>query len=147
MKTISLGTATNAWSYDSQLYISEVSKNVFAWLQSPWTLLSFKLVIGLVSALDIFLTIKYVSCLPALEMNPIGRWMMSLDSGPECELDQAAVFIAFKFMGNFLTLAVIELVAWWRRPHATIVACSVAFAQIVLLYYLLYGDNAPIPMP
>jgi hypothetical protein len=109
------------------------------WLESPWTLLACKLIIGLVSAYDIFLTIKYVNSLPLMELNPIGRWMMQLDSGPECGLDQIACFVAAKFSGNFLTLACIELLCHWRRSLACLVACGVSAAQLLLLYFLMHG--------
>ena len=106
-------------------------------LASSWVLLSCKLIIGLVSAYDIFLTIKYVDSLPWMELNPLGRWLMHLDSGPECPLDQIACFVAAKFSGNFLTLAAIELLCHWKQPVANTVALGVAVAQLILLYYLL----------
>lgn len=83
--------------------------NLDAVLCSTWTLMLCKLFIGFVSAYDIFLTIKYIDFLPMLELNPIGRWLMVLDAGPECSLNQIAGFIASKFAGNFLVLVIIEL--------------------------------------
>ena len=106
------------------------------WRCQPWTLLLCKLTIGFVSAYDIFLTIKYVQFLPLMEMNPVGRWMMALDSGPSCQLEQIACFVAAKFVGNFITLAIIELLGAWRQQLATSVALTIAFFQILLLYYL-----------
>lgn len=100
-------------------------------------LLLCKLVIGAVSAYDIFLTIKYFESLPSMELNPIGRWMMSLDSGPECDLDQISCFIACKFAGNFIALSVIEALCSWKRYMATAVAFAVACFQLMLLYFLL----------
>ncbi|MCR9294304.1 MAG: hypothetical protein NXI32_16420 [bacterium] len=108
-------------------------------LSSPWSLLACKLIIGLVSAYDIFLTIKYVESLPWMELNPVGRWLMQLDSGPECALDQIACFVAAKFSGNFLTLAAIELLCHWKRNVASLVAVGVAAAQLLLLYFLTTG--------
>lgn len=109
-------------------------------IQSPVVLLACKLIIGLVSAYDIFLTIKYVESLPSLELNPIGRWLMQLDSGPDCQLDQIACFITAKFSGNFITLALIEFLGSWRRSIATVVAISVATAQLILLGFLVHGS-------
>jgi hypothetical protein len=109
-------------------------------IHSPLVLLVCKLTIGLVSAYDIFLTIKYVESLPTLELNPIGRWLMQLDSGPECQLDQIACFITAKFSGNFITLALIEFLGSWRRSIATVVAISVATAQLILLGFLIHGS-------
>lgn len=100
-------------------------------------LLCCKLVIGAVSAYDIFLTIKYFESLPAMELNPIGRWMMSLDDGPKCDLDQISCFIACKFAGNFIALSVIEALCSWKRYMATAVAFAIACFQLMLLYFLL----------
>lgn len=109
--------------------------------KSAWTLLVCKLVIGMVSAYDVYLTIKYVESLPSMEINPIGRWLMMLDCGPECQLSQTACFIASKFAGNFLVLAILELVASWRKPLASLVAVAVAAFQLGLFYFLLFGTN------
>ncbi len=109
-------------------------------VQSPITLLVCKVIIGVVSAYDIHQTIKYVEYLPQMELNPIGRWLMSLDRGPTCDLQQAACFITAKFTGNFACLAIIELLCNWRRGLATVIAIVVAAFQSVLLVYLLVGD-------
>ena len=106
-----------------------------------WTLLVCKLLIGVVSAYDIYLTIKYVEYLGDYELNPVGRWLMGLDNGPSCELKQVAGFITAKFVGNFLVLCVIELVASWRHHLATAVAAPVVVFQMWLLYFLLYGTH------
>ena len=109
------------------------------WLSNSWVLLACKLIIGVVSAYDIFLTIKYFESLPAMELNPIGRWLMSLDTGPECQLDQIAGFISAKFVGNFLVLATIELVSHWKRVMASAIAFILAGFQLLLFYFLLTG--------
>lgn len=105
-----------------------------------WIVFACKLVIGLVSAFDIYLTIKYVESLPMMELNPVGRWMMKLDSGPESHLDRIAGFIAAKFSGNFVALAVIECLTGWRIWISVVVAICVALAQLFLFGYLLFGD-------
>lgn len=128
-------TALNATAYRPTLGISVAA--VQQWLTNSWVLLACKLTIGLVSAYDIFLTIKYFESLPMMELNPIGRLLMSLDSGPECQLNQIAGFIAAKFVGNFLVLATLELVSHWRKGCATAVALSLAGFQLCLLYFLL----------
>lgn len=112
--------------------------NVFC---NRWTLLVCKLLIGLVSAYDIYLTIKYVQYLGEMELNPIGRWLMNLDQGPTCELQQVAGFITAKFAGNFIAISVIELLASWKRHLATAVALPIVLFQLWLLQFLLYGTN------
>lgn len=106
-----------------------------------WSLLVCKILIGLVSAYDIYLTIKYVEYLGIYELNPIGRWMMNLDDSPKCELKQIAGFITAKFAGNFIALSVIELLASWKRYMATAVAMPVVLFQLGLLYFLIYGGE------
>ena len=111
-------------------------------LCNPWTLLVCKLTIGIVSAYDIFLTIKYVDSLPMMELNPIGRWLMMLDADQSsCQLSQIAAFIASKFAGNFVVLCVIELLAAWNPKMSSAVALAVAAFQLLLLYFLVFGDT------
>ena len=110
---------------------------VLRFINNPWMLLVCKLTIGVVSAYDIFLTVKYFESLPMMELNPIGRWLMQLDSGPTCQLDQIAGFIAAKFVGNFVVLALIELMCQWKYGFASLAAGSVALAQLGLLYFLV----------
>ncbi len=114
----------------------------------PWTLFTCKLLIGVVSAYDIYLTIKYVDSLSSYELNPIGRWLMGLDTGPnscvidvDCSIKELAAFITAKFAGNFIALSVIELLASWKRYLASSVALPIAFFQLVLLYFLVYGNS------
>ncbi len=104
-----------------------------------WSLLVCKFLIGVVSAYDIYLTVKYVEYLGTYELNPVGRWLMHLDDGPECELKQVAGFITAKFAGNFLVLSVIEFLASWKRYLATAVAVPVVLFQLGLLFYLMFG--------
>jgi hypothetical protein len=108
---------------------------------NPWTLFACKLTIGLVSACDVHLTIKYVDYLPMMELNPVGRWLMQLDNGPTCELKDVACFLTAKFAGNFVALSVIELLASWKRYIATAVAFPVALCQLALLYFLLFVEH------
>ena len=103
---------------------------------TAWLLFLCKLVIGFVSAYDIFLTVKYVEFLPSMELNPVGRVLMNLDSGPSCRLDQIAGFIALKFCGNFATLVTIELLSYWKRRVAVLVALGITAFQLALLMVL-----------
>ena len=132
--TVALGNVRRA---TSELNLGQVALAVFS---NPWALLICKLTIGIVSAYDIFLTIKYVDSLPTMELNPLGRWLMMLDRGPECELHQIASFVAAKFAGNFLVIAVIELLANWKRYMAGAVAIPVAAFQVALFCFLTFDS-------
>ena len=127
-----------AWSNRDESL--DINQALARWICSPGMLLLCKFTIGLVSAYDVYLTIKYVDSLPFMELNPIGRWLMMLDAGPECQLSQIAAFIASKFAGNFIAICVIELLASWKRTTASIVAVGVASFQLLLLYFLIFGD-------
>lgn len=133
-------SAVLAVSVPTPQFVPQLNRLTACLIHSPWTLLVCKLTIGVVSAYDIHLTIKYVDSLPSLELNPLGRWLMSLDTGPNCDLKQIACFITAKFAGNFITLAVIELLSSWRKPAATAVAFAVAACQLLLLYFLIFGE-------
>lgn len=136
---MNLPLALNFRTNRSPQAIQRLNLSLDTVLYSTWTLLLCKLIIGFVSAYDIFLTIKYVDFLPMLELNPIGRWLMMLDCGPECSLNQVAGFIASKFAGNFLVLVIIEVLPHWKRSLAVYVAVAVAIFQLMLLTYLFFG--------
>ncbi|MDX1927327.1 MAG: hypothetical protein SFV81_12470 [Pirellulaceae bacterium] len=118
---------------------------VSAALGSVWGLLACKCIILAVSAMDIYLTVKYVEFMPQLELNPIGRWLLCVDQGPECKLQQAAAFITAKFAGNVLVLAIIEMLAHCRFRRVGFVAAAVALFQILLGIFLLYADLSDTP--
>ena len=99
-----------------------------------------KCIILVVSAADIYLTVKYVESLPELELNPVGRWLLGFDNGPECKLQHAAAFITAKFAGNVLVLATIEMLAHFRFRQVGFVAAAVALFQILLGVFLCYAD-------
>ena len=124
------------------LLTAQFASTLQSCVNNRWVLLSLKAIIGFVSAYDIFLTIKYVEVLPMMELNPIGLWLMNFNGGTEGHLSQIALFVAAKFSGNFIALAVIELLAAWRSRAAFTVAFVVALFQLGLLYFLLFGELA-----
>lgn len=132
---VQLSSGWPCWAHAAR--ISVWHENVVC---SRWTLTVCKLLIGIVSAYDIHQTVKYVEYLPELELNPVGRWLMGLDDGPECDLQQTACFITAKFLGNFACLAIIEILSNWKRHIASGVAVSVAVFQLTLLYFLVFGE-------
>ncbi len=111
-------------------------------LGSVWGLLACKCIILIVSAFDIYLTVKYVEFLPELELNPVGRWLLGVDKGPRCDLQQAAAFITAKFAGNVLVLAIIETLAHCGFRRVGFVAGAVALFQILLGIFLCFADTA-----
>jgi hypothetical protein len=116
-----------------------ISLCIGAWFSSFWTLLACKAVIGLVAAVDTYLTIKYATSLDIYERNPVGRWLMHLDAGPISSTQQIAEFITAKFVGTLTVLIVIQALAYLRLPMACMVALPVAGFQLFLLGHLLFG--------
>ena len=121
---------------DRQLFRSLWQSFLSSWL----TLAICKFTIVTVSAYDIYLTVKYVDSLPTMELNPIGRWLMSLNPAQACELEQIALFLTIKFAGNIATLSILEGLCRWKLSMANAVALGVAAFQLVLLYLLAFHD-------
>lgn len=107
-------------------------------LSSVWTLIACKAVIGCASAFDTYLTLKYATSLPTYEQNPIGRWLMGLDAGPEASTQQIAAFITAKFVGTVIVLLTIQGLAFWRLRLAGMVAVPVAAFQLLLVLHLMF---------
>jgi hypothetical protein len=133
--TVSESTASPWWELparSARTFAAAVVSNV-------WVLLACKAIIGCVSAFDTYLTMKYVISLETYEQNPIGRWLMGLDSGPVSDTQQIAAFITAKFLGTILVLLAIQGVAFWRVPLAGMIAIPVAAFQLSLVGHLLFG--------
>lgn len=96
------------------------------------------LCIGLISAYDSYLTIKYVASLKALELNPIGRWLMGLDDGPVDGVSHIALFLGCKFAGTVIVLFLLQMIWFWRRRWSGVIALKVALFQLALLLMLLF---------
>ncbi|RMF42609.1 MAG: hypothetical protein D6753_07115 [Planctomycetota bacterium] len=95
-----------------------------------------KFIIVCAACWDLYLTAKYVESLPSLELNPLARFMMQLDDGVEAELTQAAVFLAAKFLGTFLVIALLDCLWHWKERTAVAAAVGVAACQIALVLFL-----------
>ena len=89
------------------------------------------LFIGLVGALDTYLTVKYRNHMPQVEENPVGCLLMRLDGG------DVSLFVGCKVAGTILALGV--LAAILRRAQLTFayaVLVPIALAQLTLVGYL-----------
>ncbi len=127
------------WFQPWRLSLSLFCNQLRLLLNSAWCLMFCKAVILVVSAYDIYLTVKYVEFLPQMELNPLGRWFLGLDHGPTCCLQQAAAFITAKFTGNVLVVVAIELLASFGFRLVGIVAAAVAFFQVLLGFFLFFA--------
>lgn len=105
---------------------------------SMWTF------IGLVSAYDGYLTVRHQHMLHILEQNPIGRWIMDLDSGLVLNEDfeyvvanrQLANFLGLKFAGTVLGLGIMLAVHRYKATLGLVVTGVIAALQGALAVYL-----------
>lgn len=98
------------------------------------------LFVGLVSAYDAFLIVKFQHLVHDFEMNPIGRWMMDLEYlQPIPDTNGVAAFLGCKFAGTIIALGVMMLVYWRNeRMGLTVVGALVVF-QASLAAFLTLG--------
>ena len=87
--------------------------------------------IGLVGAVDTYLTVKYRTVMPAVERNPVGNILMRLDG------QDVSMFVGCKMGGTILALGVLAWIGLHcRRSFALSVIIPVALGQLTLVVYL-----------
>lgn len=91
------------------------------------------LFIGVVAAYDTYLSIKFQELLQAQELNPLGRWLISIDNG------SVATFMGCKFIGTLLVLGTIQVLYTYKRHIGLTVASALAGIQGMLALYLAFG--------
>lgn len=94
------------------------------------------LVIGLVSAYDLYLTVATLAFLPELEVNPIARRIVGLDEVGLVSQQRIAAFLGLKFAGTVAVIVVIQAMAMMRHRLALPVTLGVLAFQIALLFIL-----------
>ena len=108
------------------------------------TFVTLWLFVGLVSAYDGYLTVRYQHMLHILEENPVGRWMMDLDDGLVYDRDygyvasnhKVAAFLGCKFAGTILALGLLLLVHRYQARLGLLVSGVIATLQGTLAVYL-----------
>jgi hypothetical protein len=91
------------------------------------------LLIGSVSAIDTYLTVKFQESLVFLESNPIANLLLELDEG------DASLLIGSKFLGSTLTLGILAALYLQNRRIGLMVSSGLASFQVGLLWYLMAG--------
>ena len=102
------------------------------------------LVVGLVSAYDGYLTVRYQHMLHLFEENPVGRWIMDLDHGRVFNKDygyvvenqKVARFLGLKFAGTILSLAILLVVHRYKARMGLLISGIIASLQGALAVYL-----------
>lgn len=88
--------------------------------------------IAIISSLDIYWLSKYRSGIT--EQNPLGKYLIELDGG------DISLFILFKVLGTFIVIGTLYILWSYKSRYGTVVAISIAIAQCILLFYLVFYD-------
>lgn len=86
--------------------------------------------IGSVSSYDAYLTLKYEDSIVAMELNPVGQFLLHLDEG------DPSLFMAIKFAGTVIVLGVLNLLHRVAPRFGLSMTGAVASFQAVLLAFL-----------
>lgn len=121
----------NAWA---------VPRKWARWLEASPTILALLAIwIGLVSAYDIYLTIKYADSLAYLEQNPLARGILNVDAARGMAVEHLARFIGFKCGGTVLAIGSLFLISNWKHHLASLAAGGVALVQLCVLLFLSFA--------
>ena len=88
------------------------------------------LAIGVISSVDLYWSIVYQSQLYEIELNPLGRLLISMDNGG------VSLFMAVKMLGTVAALGVLVVLYHWRQSIAWPVMISIFIFQLLLLAYI-----------
>lgn len=91
------------------------------------------IIVGGVSALDMYLAIKFSESLNIMETNALGRWLMECDGG------SVALFMSLKLAGTMFVLGTITVMHAWRIRLASFIGWAVAIYQMGLACFLCAG--------
>lgn len=103
-----------------------------SWLAGSQSLIfpALWLLIGAISAIDTYLTVKFRESLIFLESNPIANILLDLDEG------DASLLIGFKFLGSIIALGILAALYFQNRRIGLMVSSGLACFQVGLLCYL-----------
>jgi len=89
--------------------------------------------IGLVSAFDTYLTVKFQECLAFHEVNPLAVMLLRLDGW------DPSLLIGLKFLGSVLALGFLAALHLHNRRLGLMVTSGLASFQLWLLGYLVFA--------
>ena len=93
------------------------------------------LIIGIISAIDCYWSIRLQEVLYEHEQNPVGRWLIDLGGG------DIALFMMCKIIGTTISLGCLVLLYIYKESWAHISCFCVCIFQLLLLAYLYYGNS------
>jgi hypothetical protein len=89
--------------------------------------------IGLVSAFDTYLTVKFQESLVCHEVNPLARMLLRLDNW------DPSLLIGTKFLGSLVALGILAALHLYNRRLGLMVTSGLASFQLWLLGYLVFA--------
>jgi len=89
------------------------------------------LLIGCISAIDTYLTVKFQESLIFHESNPIANLLLDLDQG------NPSLLIGSKFFGSTIAMGILAVVYKQNRRIGLMVSSGLACFQVGLLWYLI----------
>ncbi|QDS88595.1 hypothetical protein EC9_27860 [Rosistilla ulvae] len=137
-----MSNATGQWDADwNNVDILQMPKNWARWIETSPTILALLAIwIGLVSAYDIYLTIKFADSLAYLEQNPVARGILNLDSIHGMGVEHLARFIGMKCGGTVLSIGALFMISHWKHHLANLAAGGVALVQLGVLAFLSFAN-------
>jgi hypothetical protein len=108
---------------------------------SAYSTICYLAIVGAVSVYDIILTIKYAFYLKYMEENPIGRWLMQLDTLENGCLPDLTWFLTAKSIGTLIVLAGIYVLVHWKGRLGHPVGIGVSSFQLALASYLTFATT------
>ena len=94
------------------------------------------LAIGIISAIDIYWSIVYQDLLYAVELNPMGKLLISMDGGG------VALFMSVKMFGTVAALGLLVVLYHWKKKYAWPAMTTIFALQFILLIYI--GQNVAV---
>ena len=104
---------------------------LWAFIKERGTFPLLWLFIGMVSAYDSYLVIRYSETIWYLESNPVGRMLLNMQDG------RPSLFMAVKFLGTIFALGLLIVARHFNKTMGGIIAAWVAGFQLLLLAYLV----------
>ena len=89
------------------------------------------LLIGCISAIDTYLTVKFQESLIFQESNPIANLLLDLDHG------NPSLLIGSKFLGSTIVMGILTVLYMQNRRIGLMVSSGLACFQVGLLWYLV----------
>ena len=91
------------------------------------------LLIGLISAYDTYLTVRFEESLEMMECNPIALWLLAYDEW------SAATLVGLKFLGSMTVLGALGVCFLLQPRWGLTITLSIAVLQGALLGFLALG--------